>query len=109
MKYLQELLKPRNSLISDEFKKLLFSPLSTNKSAGMCLSWFSGELNGHQYVAHAGGGGGYYCEIRIYPRPGIASAIFYNRTGMKDERMLDKVDRYYFAKDNLGRERAVAE
>jgi len=44
---------------------------------------------------HAGGGGGYYCEIRIYPDVKIGSVIFFNRTGLSDERYLDKLDKIY--------------
>lgn len=94
--YLQELLKPNCKLLRDEFKTMLFTENLTNKGkrTGMCLSWFSGQLNGHQYFAHAGGGGGYYCEIRLYPDKGIGSVIMFNRTGMSDERFLDKLDKY---------------
>jgi len=95
--YLQELLKPNCKLIKDDYKKLFFTENLTNnnKATGMCLSWFKGQLNGKQYLAHAGGGGGYYCEIRIYPDLGIGSVIMFNRTGMSDERYLDKLDKYY--------------
>ena len=62
----------------------------------MCLSWFTGELYNHKYFSHAGGGGGYYSEVRIYPDAGLGSVIFFNRTGMSDVRFLDKVDRIYF-------------
>ena len=58
----------------------------------MCLGWFAGDLNGNKYFAHAGGGGGYYCEIRIYPDLNKGSVIFFNRSGMSDERYLDKLD-----------------
>lgn len=94
VKYLQELLKSDSLLISDDFKKMLFTENFTrnNKATGMCLSWFSGQLKGRKYFAHAGGGGGYYCEIRVYPEHAIGSVIFLNRTGMDDERLLDKVD-----------------
>jgi len=96
VKYLQELLKPNCKLITDDYKKMLFTEnyTNSNKPTGMCLSWFSGQLNGKQYFAHAGGGGGYYCEIRIYPDLGIGSVIMFNRTGMTDERFLDKLDKY---------------
>ena len=90
--YIQELLKDNNTLISNEYKQLLFQE---NKNTGMCLSWFAGELDGNKYFAHAGGGGGYYCEIRIYPDLKIGSVIFFNRTGMSDERYLDKLDKIY--------------
>ena len=96
VKYIQELLKPNCKLLSVEYKKMLFTENSTNngKLTKMCLAWFSGQLDGIQYFTHAGGGGGYYCEIRIYPDKGIGSVIMFNRTGMKDERFLDKLDKY---------------
>ncbi|MBK7650877.1 MAG: hypothetical protein IPJ20_09180 [Flammeovirgaceae bacterium] len=68
------------------------------KQTGMCLSWFSGQMDGNKYFAHAGGGGGYYCEIRLYPSNGIGSVIMFNRTGMSDERFLDKLDKYVLNK-----------
>ena len=100
-KYIQELLKPDCKLITDDYKKMLFTEnyTNTNKATGMCLSWFSGRLNGKQYFAHAGGGGGYYSEIRIYPELGIGCMIIFNRTGMTDERFLDKVDKCFIAKN----------
>jgi D-alanyl-D-alanine carboxypeptidase len=97
MIYLREFLNPASVLISQEYKRMLLTETKDgrNKSTGMCLSWFSCALNGCRCFTHAGGGGGYYCEIRIYPDQEIGSVIFYNRTGFKDERMLDKVDRFY--------------
>jgi CubicO group peptidase (beta-lactamase class C family) len=96
--YIQELLKPNCVLISDEFKRELFTENVTNlnKTTGMALSWFKGTLNEHEYYAHAGGGGGYYCEIRVYLNQNIGSVITFNRTGIKDERFLDKLDKYQF-------------
>jgi D-alanyl-D-alanine carboxypeptidase len=95
-KYIQELLKSECTIINEEFKTILFTENTTNngKSTGMCMSWFKGQLNGEEYFTHAGGGGGYYCEIRIYPHRGLGSVIMFNRTGMTDERFLDKVDHY---------------
>ncbi len=96
VKYIQELLKPDCKLLTDKYKKQLFVENFTNKGKAtrMCLSWFKGELEGDTYFCHAGGGGGYYCEIRIYPEKGIGSVIMLNRTGMSDERFLDKLDKY---------------
>lgn len=94
--YLQELLKHNSAVVSDGIKQQLFekNSINTGKKTGMCLAWFKGSLNGETYYAHAGGGGGYYCEIRLYPNLGKGSVIFFNRTGMSDERILDKLDRY---------------
>ncbi len=94
-RYIQALLQPQSQIISPENKQLLFTENHTNngKPTGMCLSWYTGLLNGIRYFTHAGGGGGYYCELRIYPEKGVGSVIMFNRTGMTDERFLDKVDR----------------
>ncbi len=92
--YLQALLKEDSGLISEDSKTLLFKENETidNKKTGMALGWFVGELEGQKYFAHAGGGGGYYCEIRIYPEINRGSVIFFNRSGMSDERILDEFD-----------------
>jgi CubicO group peptidase (beta-lactamase class C family) len=98
MIYAQELLKEDNKLISPEYKHMMFSENNTldGKPSGMCLSWFTDNLNGKRYVAHAGGGGGYYCEVRLYPDAGIGSVIMFNRSGMRNEKYLDNLDIYYF-------------
>jgi CubicO group peptidase (beta-lactamase class C family) len=94
--YLQELLRTDSKLISPTYKSLLFTENHTHhgKPSGMCLSWYTGVLNGRRYYCHAGGGGGYYCEIRVYPEKEHGSVIFFNRTGMTDERFLDKLDKF---------------
>lgn len=96
-KYLQALLDPDHGLISDKYLNLLFTENTTNagKRTGMGLSWYTGNLDGHSYFTHAGGGGGYYCEIRIYRDRGLGSIILFNRSGMSDERFLDKLDQYF--------------
>jgi CubicO group peptidase (beta-lactamase class C family) len=103
VKYIQELLRSDCQLITNEYKMLLFTENFTNdrKPTGMCIAWFRGQLTDKKYFSHAGGGGGYYVEIRIYPESGIGSVIFFNRTGMSDERFLDKVDRIYFERKKL--------
>lgn len=98
MRYVQELLKDDCILLSNEYKNLMFSENLTNsgRNTGMCLSWFKGELNGKTYYSHAGGGPGYYCEIRIYPEEGLGSVVMFNRSGMRDERILSQIDKYFF-------------
>ncbi|HMT29768.1 MAG TPA: serine hydrolase domain-containing protein [Bacteroidia bacterium] len=94
--YIQELLKKDSVLLSDAWKQKMFTENFTinGKATGMCLSWFTSSLNGVRFYTHAGGGGGYYCELRIYPEKEIGSVIMFNRTGMTDERFLNKVDKY---------------
>jgi CubicO group peptidase (beta-lactamase class C family) len=95
-RYIQEFLKPYPVIFTEETRKKLFTENYTNdnKPTGVCLSWFKGALNGNPYFTHAGGGGGYYCELRIYPEAAKGSVIMFNRTGFKDERFLDSVDKY---------------
>jgi D-alanyl-D-alanine carboxypeptidase len=95
--YIRELLNDDGALLSSEYKKMLFTEniLVVGSPSGMCLSWFPGSLEGNQYFNHAGGGGGYYVEIRVYPKLGLGSVIMFNRSGMSDERFLDKVDRHF--------------
>jgi hypothetical protein len=94
VKYLRELLRQGSILLPDDKKRIMFTENHTDagKPTGMCLSWFTSLLNGVRYYTHAGGGGGYYCEIRLYPSKDIGSVIMFNRTGMSDERFLDRVD-----------------
>lgn len=57
------------------------------------LGWFRGVHDGEPYLTHAGGGAGYYGEMRLYPQRGRASAVLFNRTGLSDVRALDLLDR----------------
>jgi D-alanyl-D-alanine carboxypeptidase len=92
--YIQELLKPNSKLLSDSSKTLMFTEanLVSGKKSGHSLGWFTGKTNGHNYVCHAGGGGGYYTELRIYPKLGKASFVLTNSSGFSDKRILDKMD-----------------
>ncbi len=56
------------------------------------MGWYKGKIGGIDYFSHAGGGGGYYCEIRFYPALSRTSVIMLNRTGVSDERLLDEID-----------------
>jgi len=68
--------------------KLMF----TDQKGSMALGWFSGSLQNHRFVCHAGGGGGFYTEIRIYPDLQKASAMLCNKSSFSDLRLLDKMD-----------------
>lgn len=78
-----------------KLQDLLFAPQRTTdgRAIPMALSWFHGKLDGRDYVDHAGGGGGFYCELRIYRDLGRASVLMCNRTGIKNDRLLDGIDR----------------
>ena len=92
--FLQELLSSGSQILSEEMKNAMFmeQPLYNGKPSGHSLGWFTGSLNGEKYVHHAGGGGGYYLELRIYPEQGIATYVLTNKSGFSDQRVLDKLD-----------------
>jgi D-alanyl-D-alanine carboxypeptidase len=56
------------------------------------VGWFCGELAGQAWFAHAGGGLGAYGELRLYPQLSVVSAVLTNRPGLRDERLLDRLD-----------------
>lgn len=85
--YLRSYLDQRQ-FMHPETQEMMFA----EQKGGLALGWFTGTLNGKKYVCHAGGGGGYYCEIRIYPEMKIASVLLRNRSGFSDLRLLDKID-----------------
>ncbi|HQV39098.1 MAG: beta-lactamase family protein [Flavobacteriales bacterium] len=92
-KYLQALLTP-NKLVNDRWREQLFTENldAAGRRTGMAMGWFTGSLKGHAFLAHAGGGGGYYAELRLYPAIGKGSVVLFNRTGIRDERVLDELD-----------------
>lgn len=99
-RYLQALLDPASGLITDASRRVLFTDnvLSGGERSGMALSWHLGDLDGHRYAAHAGGGGGFYAEIRVYPELQRGSVLLFNRSGFSDARFLDRVDRHMLAR-----------
>lgn len=105
VKFGQALLDGKSILMEQESKNLMFTEniLNNGIHTGMCLSWFKGNLSGNDYYCHAGGGGGYYCEIRVYPSLGYGSVIMINKSGMKDVRILDRLDIYQIERNGFAR------
>ncbi|MCX2745589.1 serine hydrolase [Mangrovivirga sp. M17] len=94
MSYCQALLNENGVLLSrKKTGEMLTEQLtSRGKSTNMCLGWFKGKIKDIEYYCHAGGGAGYYSEIRLYPSLNCGSVIMLNSSGMKDERLLDHLD-----------------
>jgi D-alanyl-D-alanine carboxypeptidase len=94
-RYVQALLDSSSPLLSATSREILFAEniLVNGQSSGMSASWFIGKLGDEPFFDHAGGGGGYYAELRIYPEIGRGSVLLMNRTGMKNDRLLSTIDR----------------
>jgi len=95
LRYLQAVLrveKPFTRQMLDLMWEVGAAP--SGEGGHMCLGWRYGELDHERFFGHTGGGGGYYCEIRVYPDVKRASVIMTNNTGISNQRYLDSVDRY---------------
>lgn len=94
MEFCRALLNGNEQLLSRTAIQEMLTPQRTAKGdlTPMGLGWFSDTLKDVSYYCHAGGGGGYYSEIRVYPEKGMGSVVMMNRSGMKDERLLDRLD-----------------
>lgn len=97
--FAQDLLQRDSQLLTMESRREMWEDnrLHNGRLSGMSKGWFRGNLSGNPYVCHAGGGGGFYCELRLYPESGLGSAVFMNRSGFSDERFLDRADAGWFA------------
>ena len=58
----------------------------------MTLGWHIGNTGGVEYFYKQGGGGGFKCEMRVYPARGLASVIMTNATGFDPRRYLNTFD-----------------
>ena len=94
-RYLQALLGTGDFLASNS-RSLMFSA-SRAPGPPRGLGWFMGRLGNEPWFAHAGGGAGYYCELRVYPKIHRASVVMFNRTGIRDECILNGLDRFLVA------------
>lgn len=92
--FLQQLLSLENGLLSETTKENMFTeqPLNNGKPSGFSLGWHTGTLHQNRYAHHAGGGGGFYLELRVYPELRTASFLLTNKSGFSDQRILDKID-----------------
>ncbi len=91
-RFLQDLLNEK--ILSARSLEMMFQEqlLASDRLSGHSLGWFTGQCNTQYYCHHAGGGGGHYLELRVYPHLRIASYVLTNKSGFSDQRLLDKID-----------------
>jgi len=96
--FLQDQLKSHSALINEEIKSLLYTQQKNHKNEPieMSLGWHVGNLDGVQYFYKEGGGGGYHCEMRLYPSIGIGTIIMVNRTNFSSKKYLNDLDKAFF-------------
>jgi D-alanyl-D-alanine carboxypeptidase len=98
--FLRDQLQAESVLISPQTKQLLETQQANNagEPIPMTLGWHIGEVNGVVYYFKEGGGGGFHCEMRLYPSLGIASVVMVNDTQFNSSQFLNRVDAVFFPK-----------
>ncbi len=87
-----------NNIISENTLQATFESQMYNKEkvSKQALGWWNGSVAGNKSYYHPGGGGGYSCEVRVYPEKGIVRIMMLNKTQTySDLRMFSKIDRLW--------------
>ena len=93
-RFLQDQLRSESVLFAPQTKHQLESRQtdSAGRSIPMTPEWHVGQTNGAAYLFKEGGGGGFHCEMRIYPASGVATVVMANSTGFSSTAFLNRVD-----------------
>lgn len=91
---LQDQLRPRSVLFDAATRDLLYTPqrVTSGRLVPMTLGWHIGDLQGVQFFYKEGGGGGFHCEMRLYPARSLATVLMTNATGFDVKRCLNTLD-----------------
>jgi CubicO group peptidase (beta-lactamase class C family) len=94
-RFLQDQLRSESVLFGFEAKRLLATQQmdGAGRPIRMTTGWHMGDTHGAGYFFKEGGGGGFHCEMRIYPTRGLASVVLANSTGFNSTGLLNRVDR----------------
>jgi D-alanyl-D-alanine carboxypeptidase len=93
-KFLRDQLQPQ-SIVLDGTARVLFTEQQRTTAGAplpMTLGWHIGDLGGRPFHYKEGGGGGFHCEMRIYPGPRVASVVMTNATGFDVKACLNALD-----------------
>lgn len=92
--FLQDQLCERSVLFNDTTRRLLYAPQYTDGGTpiAMTLGWHIGDLDDTRFFYKEGGGGGFHCMMRLYPRDGVGTVVMTNATGFDVRRLLDTTD-----------------
>jgi D-alanyl-D-alanine carboxypeptidase len=98
--FLMDQLQEKSRVMSPAVKRLFYETQRTAKGApiSMTLGWHTGDLEGHGYFYKAGGGPGYSCNIRTYPKSGMASVWHSNLMQMSEspiQKLSDAIDSHF--------------
>lgn len=97
---LQDLLSEDSRLLGKQTKQLLYhrQKLNSGREIDMTLGWHIAKLDGTTYYYKEGGGAGFHCEMRVYPKNGLASVVMSNRTTFNSRKILSELDMSFLEK-----------
>jgi D-alanyl-D-alanine carboxypeptidase len=96
-KFLLDQLQPHSAILDAPGRELFYTQQQTTrgKPIPMTLGWHVGRLGRVPFFFKEGGGGGFHCEMRIYPGPGVGTVVMTNATGFNVTRCLNALDRQF--------------
>jgi CubicO group peptidase (beta-lactamase class C family) len=98
--FLQDQLRDNSRLFTRNTKDMLFEQQKNNDGEliEMSLGWHIGSLDKVGYYFKEGGGGGFHCEMRLYPTQKVATVVIGNNTSFDAKGFLSSVDGEFFGK-----------
>lgn len=92
---LKDQLRECSVLLNSESQRLLYTEQMDDhgRPIGMTLGWHIGDLQGVRYFFKEGGGGGFHCEMRIYPTMRFGSVMMVNSTEFNSRACLSGLDK----------------
>jgi D-alanyl-D-alanine carboxypeptidase len=96
-KFLLDQLQPDSAILDASTRELFYTPQRTSRGmpVAMTLGWHVGRLGRVPFFFKEGGGGGFHCEMRLYPSPGVGTVVMTNATEFNVKRCLNALDRQF--------------
>ncbi|HXJ31363.1 MAG TPA: serine hydrolase domain-containing protein, partial [Gemmatimonadales bacterium] len=96
-KFLLDQIQPVSAILDASGRELFYTQQQTSrgKPIPMTLGWHVGRLGRVPFFFKEGGGGGFHCEMRIYPAPGVGTVVMTNATAFNVKRCLNALDRQF--------------
>ena len=102
-KFLQDQLREQSLLFERTAQRAFVTRQLTARGnpIPMTLGWHIERANSHSFLFKEGGGGGYHCMMRLYPREGIGTVVMTNATAFRVQNVLNAVDPQFLRERGL--------
>jgi len=96
--FLQDQLRPQSVLLNRRTRELLRTQQRNNAGGliPMTPGWHVGRIGRAACLFKEGGGGGFHCEMRLYPSQRIGSVVMTNGTAFDSTSALNHLDAAFF-------------